>query len=174
MEKSLSVRGTTLEPSACLTDTSLHPACNQRGWNTGPYLPASFNGLHLIFLQSTHVPHQTVELISTKQVNQKKKKTHLLLYIPNWAAYGQMKKKEKNKQQKGTQKHSFYHPWQAEHGKVSKNIIQCCMQPLPRFLNFLLPHQFRKVFIAYPWPILHIVPVLLQSSWSKQQSWPAC
>lgn len=69
MEKRLSVRGTTPEPSASLTDTSLYLTCNQRDRNTGPYLPASFNGLHLIFLQSIHVPHQTEELISNKQVN---------------------------------------------------------------------------------------------------------
>lgn len=41
------------------------------------------------------------------------------------------------------------------HGKVSKYIIQCCLH-FQRFLNFLLPHQFHKVFIAFSWPILRI------------------
>lgn len=42
-----------------------------------------------------------------------------------------------------------------------------------RFPNFLLPHQFHKVFIAFSWLILHTLSSC-EHHRSESQSWPAC
>lgn len=55
----------------------------------------------------------------------------------------------------------------ALHRAVSKYIIRRCW-PSPRCLNFLLPHQFHKVFIAFSWPFFSpLPPFLLRGSRSK-------